>query len=213
MSLVSVVAFAGVPVAQAAPPVGASDSATPVYVSSATASSVNKMDCSLTPCTIVMSTRTMPAPCTYEIIAVSGVGTPALLYPSTYCTVRIEGSFDSTSSYYLGQSGGPCVFDPASVKVSFSSGANSLFSGSFFAIATFKPTTVDTTLNVRSAVITVKGGSQFPFPSSGRGAINASFKVAFNSTGYYGVGLDRYCHHSEAVGLTTVADGSLSVSF
>lgn len=198
-----------------AAPAGASDTATPVYVSSTSASSVNKFDCSaFAPCKMVATTKLTAYPCTNEVIALSGAGTPALLYPNTYCAVRIEGDFYSTSEYYLGQTTGPCAFDPTSVRVSFTSGANSAFNGSFDALATFKPTSVDaTTRNVRSAVITVKGGSQFPYPGAGRGAINASFNVAFNSTGFRGVGLDAYCYHSSAVGLTTVANGSLSVSF
>lgn len=190
-----------------AAPVGASDTATPAYVSSAApVVGANEFKCLGSRCSLLLKTTTTPYPCSSELVVMSGVAVPALLYQNTFCSVSISGDLTAV----LGEGGGPaCELDGTqAMRVAFSSGANSTFNGRFRATATFRPTAVTTTRHVTRARITLKAGSQLESSAgTGTGAVTAAFDVAFG-----GAGLSPYCTASPT-GLTTVTAGTVTTRY
>ena len=191
-----------------AAPAGASDTATPAYVSSAApVVGSNEFKCPGFRCTLLLKTTTTPYPCASELVVLSGMAAPALLYQNTFCSVSISGVMTAV----LGpQDSGPfCELDGAqAMEVSFSSGVNSAFNGRFMATATFRPTAVTKTNHIRRARITLKAGSQLENSAgTGTGAVTAAFDVAFG-----GAGLSPYCTASPT-GLTTVTAGTVTTRY
>ena len=193
-----------------AAPLGAQDTATPVYLSStAPTAGQNEFKCPGTFCTMTLKTKTSAYPCTTEIITLPGGIAPALLYQNTFCSVSITGTLYAD----FGESG-PCVLDGTqSMEVAFSSGANSAFNGVFPATATFKPTAVTPTAvtptgYITRARVTMKGGGQLYSNPTASGAIAATFEVAFS-----GSGLSPYCYAASASGLTTTVSGTVTTRF
>lgn len=120
----------------------------------------------------------------------------------------IEATFDEPLNDPLqGDTGVPCAMEAIqSVDVSFASGVNSGFNGTFKASASYKPTAINASNNrVTKATITVKGGSQFPNPSPATGSIKASFNVAFS-----GLGQRTDCY-AGLKGVTTASSGAVVV--
>lgn len=191
--------------AAGAAPLGAQDTAAPVYLSSTTATAgENEFECPGARCTMVLKTKTDAYPCTTELVTLPGGFTPALLYQNTFCSVSITGTLKAE----LDQSG-PCVLHGTqAMRVSFSSGANSAFNGVFPATATFKPTAVTTNGYVTRARVTMKGGGSLSGNPTANGAIAATFEVAFS-----GPGLSPYCYAATARGLTTTASGTVATRF
>lgn len=188
-----------------AAPLGAQATASPVYLSSTTATTgQNEFRCPGALCTMTLNTKTTAYPCTSEIVTLPGGLTPALLYQNTFCSVSITGTL-----YAEFDQSGPCVLDGTqSMEVSFSSGANSTFNGVFPATATFKPTAVTPSGYITRARVTMKGGGQLRDKPVASGAIAATFEVAFS-----GSGLSPYCYTATARGLTTTVSGTVTTRF
>jgi hypothetical protein len=147
-----------------------------------------------------------PVPVHERLIVLSNSTTPGLLYQNTYCSVVISGSFEAL----LGEGSDVCVLEAAqTLKVSFSSGVNSAFNGTFAATGTFKPTDINTTTHyIKSGVVTVKAGGQLEEVPTGTGTVKASFQVRFG-----GAGLNPYCYAASASGLSTVTSGTAMTRF
>jgi hypothetical protein len=139
------------------------------------------------------------------VVVLSGATTPGLLYQNTFCAVTISSAFEAP----LGEGSALCVLEAAqTLDVSFSSGANSAFNGTFPATGTFKSTAVNaTTKYITKALVTVKAGGQLYGNPTASGAVKASFEVSFG-----GAGLSPYCSGPNA-GLTTVASGTVQTRF
>lgn len=204
--IVGALAFASATSAGATAGLGASDTAVPNYLSSTSdTAGANEFKCVGGQCSMVIKTKTTPYPCTSELIVLSGLTTPGLLYQNTYCAVSISGSFEAS----LGEISPTCVLDAVqALQVSFSSGANSAFNGTFPASATFKPTAVSTNGYITRARISVKGGGPIDGNPAATGEVAATFEVLFS-----GSGLSPYCYSASASGLTTLTPGFVVTRF
>ena len=201
------VGVAPAPGAHAGAAAGASDTATPNYLSSTSPTAgANEFKCSGGGCTMIIKTKTTPYPCTSELIVLSGATTPGLLYQNTYCSVVINGFFEAP----LGEGSDTCALEAAqTLTVRFSSGVDSAFNGSFPATGTFKPTGYNaTTGNITTAVVSVKAGGQVTGNPAATGTVKASFQVRFG-----GAGLNGYCYAATTSGLTPVTSGTVAVRF
>lgn len=204
-SLGAVLMLTNAPAASAVAGVGASDTATPNYLSSATPTAgANEFRCTGGGCSITIKTKTTPYPCTSELIVLADTQTPGLLYQNTFCSVAITGFFEAP----LGEPGRTCVLEAAqTLQVAFSSGVNSAFNGTFPATGTFKPTGVNTNGYITSAVISIKAGGQILGNPTASGTVKASFQVRFS-----GSGLSPFCN-AASTGLTTVTSGTVITRF
>jgi hypothetical protein len=109
----------------------------------------------------------------------------------------------------LGEGGDVCELDGIQkIGVSFSSGANPAYNGTFLASATFKPTAVTTSRYVTRARITLKAGGRLANNPAGSGTVAATFEVSFPSPG-----LDTACYFGATRGLTTVVPGTVTTEF
>ena len=185
----------------AAPLVGASDTATPNYVSSFTPTAgENEFRCEGGGCSLTITTKTSPYPCASELVVLSDVPAPALLYRDTFCAVSITGEFELP----LAQDSPVCVLEAAqTLRVSFSSGANSAFNGTFPATGSFKPTATTSSGHITAASVSVKAGGPFE-AGTGTGVVKATFQVRFG-----GAGLNPFCRATSPSGLSTVSAGTV----
>ena len=193
--------------ADAAPLAGASDTATPNYNSSFTPSpGTNEFACRGGGCTMSITTKTTPYPCASELIVLSDSATPGLLYRDTHCSVSIIGRF----ALPFEEQGSPaCVLEAAqTLTVTFSSGANSAFNGTFPATGSFKPTSVTASGYIRSAIVSVKAGGPLEGHPTGTGEVKASFQVRFG-----GLGLSPSCYAASSSGLSTLSAGTVVTRF
>jgi hypothetical protein len=113
-----------------------------------------------------LNVRTLPNSatdhgCIREVVGLSSAGSPGLTYPTPDCIVNISGWFlpvDLTTVHRA------CILQASqTLTVTFTSGANSAFSGTFGATGTFTPTAIQTSVQgspvVKKARIAISGGS------------------------------------------------------
>ena len=159
---------------------GASDTALPNYRTDGSSNSANSFDCGAGHCEFSITTKTTSYPCTSEAIALAAAQ-PTVVYLNTFCRVAISGSFASEGA---GETA--CTLSAIqSLTVEFTSGANTLFDGSFTATGLFKPTgfSADRT-RITQAQITVKGSSRLHLNPTGTGTVkNATFTVRLPGSG------------------------------
>lgn len=167
-TLLAPVAVAPVTASPAVAVTGSSDTASPVYRTDSSANTSNRFACDGFDCDFTITTKTSNFPCTAEVVVLAS-GQPALLYTNTFCNVSISGTFT-----FEGGETDPCVISAVqSLKVRFTSGANSAFNGSFDASGFFKPTGVSSNGRVTQAQVTVKGADTLDLNPAGAGSIKA----------------------------------------
>lgn len=176
LGLALVVLLTAVPHAAAAPPTLASDEALVAFYRSRSAT-YDHVDCNLrgesSGCDVTLTTVTTPYPCTAEVIEVAGVPLPA---KDTFCNASLVGRLEG------GTVNGRCDLSSLNVlHVTFNSGVNSLFSGSFENVgALFVPQQSKSAWAGRGT-LKVDGVGQLGGTSIGTGEIHAAFRLVFTT--------------------------------